>query len=116
MYKRQNDGGDHGEKREGGCQNSTTCSVEHSSVGSKTDGAEPSVAFWVAVSVLFSEMTGPLVHERTSPMDPDLVAPSLIGENGYMMLLLRPMVSVVDQRGQGALSPFCLTRAAFIRI
>ena len=36
--------GDHCEKHEGGCQNSTTCSFEYSSLGSKTDGAEPSVS------------------------------------------------------------------------
>ena len=36
-----NDEGDHCEKQEGGCQDSTTCSVEYSSLGSKTDGAEP---------------------------------------------------------------------------
>ena len=38
-----NDEGNHCEKQEGGCQNSTTCAVQYSSVGSKTDGADPSV-------------------------------------------------------------------------
>ena len=39
----RNDDGDHCEKQEEDCQNSTTCSVEYSSAGSKTDSAEPSV-------------------------------------------------------------------------
>ena len=40
-------------KHEEGRQNSTTCFVEYSSVGLKTDGAEPSVTIWAAGSVLF---------------------------------------------------------------
>ena len=47
-----NNEGDHYEKQEGGCQSSTTCSVEYSSLGSKTDGAEASVSIWGAGSVL----------------------------------------------------------------
>ena len=47
-----NDEGDHCEKQEGGCQKSSTCSVEYSSVGSKTDGAESSVMVLGAGSVL----------------------------------------------------------------
>ena len=47
-----NDKENHCEKQEGGCQNSTTCSVEYSSVGSNTDGAEPSVMLLRAGSVL----------------------------------------------------------------
>ena len=43
MSSMTNDDGDHCEKQEGGCQNSTTFSVEYSSVGLKTDGAESSV-------------------------------------------------------------------------
>ena len=39
-----NDEGDHCEKQEGGCQKSTTCSVEYSRLRPKTDGAEPSVS------------------------------------------------------------------------
>ena len=30
------------------------------------------------------------------------------------VLLPRPMISVPDRRGQGALNPFCLTRAAIL--
>ena len=41
------------QKQEGGCQNNTTYSVDYSSLGSKTDGAEPSVSIRGAGSVLF---------------------------------------------------------------
>ena len=52
--------GDHCEKQEGGCQNSTTCSVEYSNIGSTTDGAEPS-----RPAAYYAKNTGPLVHETT---------------------------------------------------
>ena len=52
--------GDHCEKQEGGCQNSTTCSVEYSNLGSTTDGAEPS-----RPAAYYAKNTGPLVHETT---------------------------------------------------
>ena len=48
-----NNDGDHCDKRERSCRNGTTCSVEYSSVGSKTDGAAPSVMIWAAGSVIF---------------------------------------------------------------
>ena len=48
-----NDEGDRCENSEGGCQNSTACSVEYLGVGSKTDGAEQSVIILGAGSVLF---------------------------------------------------------------
>ena len=47
-----NDDGDRCEKQDGGSQNSTTCSIEYSKVGSNTDGAEPSVMIWGTFSVL----------------------------------------------------------------
>ena len=49
------------------------------------------------------ENTGPLLHE-TSPV------PRIMTN----VLLLRPMVSVVSQEGQEALSLFCLKRAAIL--
>ena len=89
---------DHCEKQKEGCQNSTICSVEYSREGSKTDDAEPSVIIW-APAAYYSENAGPLVHETS--------------------LVPRPLTwwhhsSQVDQGGQGALSPFCLTRAAIL--
>ena len=95
-----NDDEDHCEKQKEGCQNSTICSVEYSREGSKTDDAEPSVIIW-APAAYYSENAGPLVHETS--------------------LVPRPLTwwhhsSQVDQGGQGALSPFCLTGAAILRI
>ena len=75
-----NDEGDHCEKQEGGCQNSTTCSVEYSSLGSKTDGDEPSVSIWGAGSVLLRERWAPGARDEYRPTDPGLVSPSLTGE------------------------------------
>ena len=76
----RNDEAGHCEEQEGGCQNSTTCSVEYSSLWSKTDDAEPSVSIWGAGSVLLRERWAPGAREQTGPTDPGLVAPSLIGE------------------------------------
>ena len=75
-----NDDGRHCKKQEGGCQNSTTCSVEYSSVGPKTDGAEPSVIIWRDGSVLFREHWTPGARDEHGPTDPGLVALSLVGE------------------------------------
>ena len=71
----KNNEGDHCEKQEGGCQNSTTCSVEYSSLRSKTDGAEPSVSIWGAGSVLFRERWAPGARDESSPTGPGLVEP-----------------------------------------
>ena len=49
MLSAINDDGDNCEKLEDGRQNSTTCSVKYSTVGSETDGAELSLA---AIAVL----------------------------------------------------------------
>jgi len=61
----------------------------------------------------FSENSGPLVHE-TSPFPRTLVRchhrPQ--AKNGQKVLLLRP--SACNRGGQGALSPFCLTRDAIL--
>ena len=50
---------DHCKKQEGGCQNSTTCCVEYSGVGSTTDGAEPLVMVYGAGSAIVSETLDP---------------------------------------------------------
>ena len=75
-----NDEEDHCPKQEGGCKNNTTCSVEYSSLGPKTDGAEPSVSIWGAGSVLLQELWAPGARDESGPTDPGLVPPSLIGD------------------------------------
>ena len=74
------DEGNHCEKQVGGCQNSTTCSVEYSSLGSKTDGAEPSVSIWRAGGVLLLEHWVPGAQDEIGLTDPGLVSPSLISK------------------------------------
>ena len=49
-------------------------------LGSKTDGAEPSVSIWGAGSVLLRERWAPGARDESGPTDPGLVSPSLIGE------------------------------------
>ena len=73
-----NNDGDHCENQAGGCQNSTTCPVEYSSVGLKTDGAEPSVMVWRVGSVLFRERWALGARDEFGPMDSGLVIPSLL--------------------------------------
>ena len=70
-----NDKGDYCKEQEEGYQNSTTCSVEYSSLGSKPDGAEPSVSIWGAGSVLFRERWAPGARDESSPTGPGLVEP-----------------------------------------
>ena len=103
-------------KQDGSCQNSTTCSIEYSSLGSKTDGAEPSVSIWGAGSVLLRDCWAPGARDESGSTGPGLVAPSLIGEKGQTVLVLPPMVSAVDLGGHGALNPFFLTRAVDLPI
>ena len=80
MSSTTNDEEHHYEKQEGRCQDSTTCSVEYSSLGSNTDGAEPLVSIWGAGSVLLRERWAPGARDEFDPTDPGLVSPSLIGE------------------------------------
>ena len=50
MRRPRHDEGDHCEKKDGGCQNSTILSMEYSREGSKVDGSSPSEAvlgIWV---------------------------------------------------------------------
>ena len=75
-----NDEENHGEKREGGCQNNATCSIKYSSLGSKTDGAEPSMSICGAGSLLLRERWAPGTRDESGPTGPGLVAPSFIGE------------------------------------
>ena len=65
----------------------------------------------------FSDNTGPLVHEtHPTPTHTGSVSPSGVEISGHKALLLRPIVSVLEQGVQGALSLFCLTRAAILPI
>ena len=103
--------GDHCEKQEGGCQNSTTCSVEYSNLGSTTDGAEPSLSIWKDGSVLLRERWAPGARDESGPTDPGLVSPSLIGEKWQEGARAAPD-GLGRPGGQGALGTFWLTRGA----
>ena len=111
-----NNEGDHCGRQEGGCQNSTTSSVEYSNLGSKTDVAEASVSIWGPAGY-YSENAGPLVHEM-SPVPRILAWCHHCSEakNGQKVLVLPSMIAAKDPRRQGALSPFCLTSAVIISL
>ena len=109
-----NDEGDHCEKQEGGCQNSTTCFVEYSSLGSKADGAEPSVSIWRVGSVLLRDHWVLGAQDESGPAYPGLVSPSHICEKWSEGARAAPDGLCQRPRGQGTLSPFCFSRAAIL--
>ena len=108
MSSTTNDEEHHYEKQEGRCQDSTTCSVEYSSLGSNTDGAEPLVSIWGAGSVLLRERWAPGARDEFDPTDPGLVSPSLIGEKWPEGARAAPDGLCQRSRGAGGSEPVLL--------
>ena len=104
--------GDHCEKQEGGCQNSTTSSVYYSSI--RSDRRCRAVGEYLGGRQYTTLRTlGPWCTRRVRSHLAWWHHRSQV-KNGQKVLLLRPMVSVVGQGGQGALTPSCLTRGAIL--
>ena len=75
-----NNEGDHCGRQEGGCQNSTTSSVEYSNLGSKDRRCRGIGEYLGAGRVLLRERWAPGARDESGPTDPCLVSPLLRGE------------------------------------
>ena len=77
-------------------------------LGSKTDGAEPSVSIWGAGSVLLRERWALGARHESGPTDPGLVSSSLIGEKRREGARAAPDGLCRRPRGAGGSKPVLL--------